>query len=265
VKIAAIQMRCKVGDVAWNLRRSLELIKDAHSKAVDVLCFPESVLDGYACNRPELALCARAMDSREVTEIALAARRFETFIMWTLAEQVEDRIFNSAILFDRSGTIRTVYRKSHLCREENEHLSYHSGNRFATALVDNTRVGTMICFDRHFPEVARSLKLLGADIVLHPTATRAFSPDRDSLNTAMMRTRAYENRIFILSVNQENHGGGSALFAPWGEVVSLAGETEEIMYVEVDTRMTHRDMIDEHPTNRFDLISGRRPELYQIT
>ena len=265
MRIAAIQMRCKVGDAAWNLRRSLELIEDAHSQAVDVLCFPESVLDGYACNRPELALCARAIDSQEVTEIALAARKFETFIMWTLAEQADARVFNSAILFDRSGTIRTVYRKSHLCREENEHLSYHFGDRFATALVDDTCVGTMICYDRHFPEVARSLKLLGADIVLHPTATRAFSPDPDSLNTAMMRTRAYENRIFVLSVNQVNHGGGSALFAPWGEVVSLAGEGEEIMYVDVDTRMTRSDMIDKHPSNRFDLVSARRPRLYEVT
>ena len=264
MKIAAVQMECRVGDVAHNLRHSLELIEEACTHDVDLVCFPESVLDGYACNTPELPECARSTASREVREISLAASKFETFVMWSLPEQAGDAIFNSAILFDRVGRIQTLYRKTHLCREAHEHVSYQLGNGFPTALVDDARVGIMICFDRHFPEVARNLKLLGVDIILHPTATDSFSPDRDSLNTAMMRTRAYENKLFILSVNQANYGGGSALFSPWGEIVTLAGAGEEIMCVEIDVPMMAGDLTDTDPMNRFDLMSSRRPEVYHV-
>ena len=259
MKIAAVQMECKVGDVQENLVHSLELIEESCANQVDMICFPESVLDGYACDRIELANCARSIDSDEVREIASAAKTFEKYIMWTLAEKAEDKIFNSAILFDRTGNIQMVYRKTHLCREANEHLSYTPGDEFPTALVENIRVGAMICFDRHFPEVARNLKLLGVGLILHPTATDWFSPDHESINTAMMRTRAYENRCYILSVNQANYSGGSALFDPLGEVVSIAGGNEEIMYVEID-----KQMIDKNPENAFELISTRQPEIYRV-
>jgi predicted amidohydrolase len=189
--------------------------------------------------------------------VACLARSAGVAILWTLAEAVRGRVCNSAVLFDRRGKIRLHYRKVHLCREANEHRAYRRGDDFPVARVGRTTVGAMICFDRHFPEAARTLRLRGAQLILHPTATDWFRPDSGSLNTAMMRTRAYENRCFILSVNQANFGGGSALFGPWGEVLAMAGRREQILYCSIDM-----NRLRARPRNHFDLLASRRPETY---
>lgn len=259
IRIAAVQMECCLGDVERNLEHSIELIQEACKDDVDIVCFPESVLDGYACNEPELLKYARQINSSEVKQIAGMARKHKVWIMWTLVERVDEKVANTAILFRRDGKIQMTYRKVHLSVDINEHLSYIPGERFSVAQLDHARVGVMICFDRHFPEASRTIRLLGADLILHPAATKWFTPNPESINTAMMRTRAYENRCFILSVNQANYGGGSALFGPWGEILAIAGREEQILFCEMDL-----NLIEEKPDNHFTLIPIRRPETYDL-
>ncbi len=189
--------------------------------------------------------------------MASLAASYHVWIMWSLAERVKRGIANTALLFDREGRIRLRYRKVHLCLEADEHIAYVAGRRFPVVAVEKIKVGVMICFDRHYPEAARELRLKGAHLILHPTATDWFKPDPGSINTAMMRTRAYENRCFILSVNQVNYGGGSALFGPWGEIVASAGEGEEILYWPLDL-----ELIEKMPENFFELLNARRPDTY---
>ena len=135
--------------------------------------------------------------------------------------------------------------------------AYIPGNDFPVVDMEGITVGVMTCFDRHFPEAARTLALKGAELILHPTATNWFTPDPASVNTAMMRTRAYENRSFILSVNQVNYGGGSALFGPWGKVLAAAGKDEEVLKISLDPALR-----DQRPENTFELIPVRHPEAY---
>jgi predicted amidohydrolase len=254
LSIAAIQMRCRKGDVKWNLNHSIELIHRAVGEKVDLICFPESVLDGYACGE---AGHARTVPGKETGAIAKLAASLRVWIMWSLAEKFKNGVSNTALLFDRKGRIRLRYRKVHLCLEADEHLAYVSGVKFPVVAVERIKVGVMICFDRHYPEAARELRLRGAQLILHPTATDWFKPDPGSINTAMMRTRAYENRCFILSVNQANYGGGSTLFGPWGEVIASAGEKEEILYCPVRINLIHK-----MPKNFFELMKARRPDVY---
>jgi len=259
LKVAAVQMEVRVGGVEWNLNHSIDLIHQAAEK-VDLICFPESVLDGYTVRKPEeLALCARPVPGPETDRIAELARFFGVWIMWSLAEKVDDQVANTAILFDRVGNIQLVYRKVHLCCEENEHIVYLPGQGFPVVALEHIKVGAMICFDRHFPETTRTMRLQGADLILHPTATDWFTPDPGSINTALMRTHAYANRCFVLSVNQVNYGGGSALFDPWGQVLAIAGVEEEILFCEVDPKRIHAV-----PENNFKLFERRRPETYII-
>jgi predicted amidohydrolase len=257
LKLAAVQMRCETGDVDGNLARSLELIDRAAELEPDLICFPESVLDGYACRSPDLPNLARSVPSIQTDRISEAAQRHKTWICWSLAESHGEGVANTALLFDRSGNIRLHYRKTHLCREVGETEAYQYGQDLDVVSVDGVDVGMMICFDRHYPETARELRLKGAQLILHPTATIWFTPDPDSINTAMMRTRAYENRCYILSVNQVNYNGGSALFGPWGDVSTVAGEGEEILTCEIDTEELKRV-----PDNHFALLEARRPQLY---
>jgi predicted amidohydrolase len=162
-------------------------------------------------------------------------------------------------LFDRQGQLRLHYRKSHLCTEVNEHIIYQYGQGYPVSEVEKGfKTGAMICYDRHFPEAARTIRLQGANLILHPTATDWFALGSQHINQAMMRTRAYENRCYLLSVNQVNFGGGSALYSPWGDVLAQAGQGEEILLAEID-----HDRLDNRPENTFELLSERRPEIYK--
>jgi len=73
----------------------------------------------------------------------------------------------------------------------------------------------------------------------------------------MMRTRAYENRCFILSVNQVNFGGGSALFGPQGDVLAQASRKEQILHCSVNL-----GQLKARPPKLFELLKTRRPETY---
>jgi predicted amidohydrolase len=251
-------MNCIAGDVDANLAHSIELIDRAAEDGPDLICFPESVLDGYACRDPDLSSLARAVPGPETEQIAEAAKRHGVWICWSLPELQSDLgIANTCLLFDRNGDIQLHYQKSHLCQEVGETQSYRFGESLGVTSVEGVKIGIMICFDRHYPEVARALRLMGAQVILHPSATVWFTPNPRSINTAMMRTRAYENRCYILSVNQANYNGGSSLFGPWGDVITVGEPGEKILTREIDT-----EELDRVPDNHFALMEARRPHLY---
>jgi predicted amidohydrolase len=259
LRLAGAQIEVQPGNIQTNLKRSIEMIEECARHGVDLVCFPECTLDGYAFNFPNLYDLARNIPCQETEQIAGLARKNGIWIMYTLAEKWEGKVANTALLFDRQGVLRLHYRKTHLCSEEGETIAYKPGTELPVATLDHGFLtGAMICYDRHFPEVSRTLHLKGANLILHPTATNWFTPNPEHINHAMMRTRAYENRSYVFSVNQVNFGGGSALYGPWGEVLALAGKEEEILYAEIDLRRIH-DM----PDSRYDLLATRRPDLYE--
>lgn len=256
-KVAAVQMQVSVGDMKWNLARTEHFLHELAPWGPDLVVFPESVLDGYACREPALPDYARTLESSEIQSVCAWAQAAHSWVLWSFPEQGADGIYNTAVLIDRKGIIRLIYRKVHLCAEVGEIQAYHPGREFPVVDMEGLPVGVMTCFDRHFPETARTLALKGAQLILHPTATVWFDPDPASLNTAMMRTRAYENRCFVLSVNQVNYKGGSALFGPWGNVLAVAGRDEEVLKLELDVSLRER-----RPENTFALLPVRRPEAY---
>lgn len=262
IKIAAAQIECEVGNIESNLKKSLAWIEHAAANRADLICFPESILDGYACKQSDLINLSRTIGDGEIHQIQGAARKFGICVMWSFAERVNTRVANTAILINRGGEIIMTYRKTHLCAEFNETVAYVPGDTIDVVAMEGINVGAMICFDRHFPEVARTMRLKGADLILHPTATGWFSSksNQNSINTAMMRTRAYENRCFVLSVNRANDGGGSALFGPGGEVMSVAGPGVEMLYCDLDL-----ELIRHNPINTMELIGARRPSTYMLS
>ena len=257
LRTAAIQMECRPKDLEWNLARTEALAREAAAHGPDLICFPESVLDGYSCATHHLAQRSRPIPGPETERIAHLAREVECAILWSLPELTPEGIYNSVLLFDHLGEVLLHYRKVHLCAEVGEVPAYLPGSHFRVVAYRGVNLGVMVCFDRHYPEAARSLRLQGADLILHPSATVWFKPNQGSLNTAMMRTRAYENRCFVLSINQANFSGGSALFGPWGDVLAVAGEGEEILYIDIDLSAK-----EKRPEGYFEILRGRRAEVY---
>jgi predicted amidohydrolase len=129
------------------------------------------------------------------------------------------------------------------------------------------RVGMNICYDSAFPEAARCLALLGADLIALPTN---WPPGAECMAQHAIRTRAMENAVYYAAVNRvgEERGfrfiGLSSICGPNGDVLAeSSGTEEEILYAEIDPARARRKRIvrvpDKHEIDRF---ADRRPEMY---
>ena len=225
------QLAPQVRDVSANLSR-VKTVLDS-SKDTDLVLFPELFLSGYELGDAQ-AVCID-LDGPEVGVLREAARDNDTAIVVGAAERVTNGVANSALCISRRGELAGVYRKTHLFGAEAG--SYVSGDELVTVELDGRTLGLMICFDVEFPEVARTLALRGADLLVTISANpEAFRRDHE----VFVPARALENGVPHLYVNRVGRqedisfGGGSTVIDPEGTVLAEAGPTgDELLHAEI--------------------------------
>ena len=261
LRVALVQGAPRFGRPDENLERGLAL---AGTVAADLVVLPELWSSGYVFSSHE-EVARLAEDARRgPTGRALlaAARRERRHYVAGFPEVAGGCFFNSAMLVGPSG-VRAVYRKLHLFEREREWFS-PGDLRLEVHRVGPARVGLMICFDWRFPEVARVLALLGADILAHPS-NLVFPNAQEA-----MRTRSLENRVFTVTANRtgvESRPGGRVPFTghsqivdPGGDVVVRAGRSDEAALAwDCDLALSRDKML----TRITPLFAGRRPEFYR--
>ena len=200
------------------------------SERGDLVVLPELFLSGYELSDPE-AVSIR-LDGPEVMELRAAARERGSALVVGVAESTGAGVANSALCISRRGELAGVYRKTHLFGAESD--AYVEGSELLTVELDGRRLGVMICFDVEFPEVARTLALRGADLLVTISANPTeFRRDHD----VFVPARALENGLPHLYVNRvgEQDGiefaGSSLAVDPDGGVVAEAGPDEERLIV----------------------------------
>ena len=225
------QLAPRARDVSANLDRVQAVVGSCDG--TDLLVFPELFVSGY-----ELA-DARAVsidiDGPEVGRLREAARDSGTAIVVGAAERVADGVANSALCISRGGELAGVYRKTHLFGAEAG--SYVAGDELVTVELEGRTVGLMICFDVEFPEVARTLALRGADLLVSISANpEAFRRD----HAVFVPARALENGLPHLYVNRVGRqedvsfSGSSMMIDPEGTVLAEAGPTdEELLHADI--------------------------------
>ena len=189
---------------------------EAKEKGADVALFPEMWSDGYYLPQDERQLrdLAVGKDSDFVNEFRDLAKELQMAIGITLLEAHEPKPLNSVIFFDRTGKEILHYSKVHTCAFSDEGV-LSEGEDFHTADLDfgrgTVKFGSMICFDREFPESARILMLKGAELILAPNAC-----PMEINRLSALRTRAYENMLAVATCNypkgQPDCNGHSTLF-----------------------------------------------------
>ncbi len=260
-RIAFVQGRPGFGATAANLEHGLAL---AATVEADLVVIPELWSSGYvfSSHAEVAALAEDARSGATARALAATARRERRHYVAGFPERHRGRFYNSAMLVGPSG-VRAVYRKVHLFEREREWFA--PGNLpFAVTRVGPARVGMLICFDWRFPEAARSLALLGADVIAHPS-NLVFANAQQA-----MRTRSMENRVYTITANRvgtERRPGGvvpftgrSQIVDPNGEIVACAGKREEVAESVVCDLTRARDKM---LTPRTPLFSNRRPEMYR--
>jgi predicted amidohydrolase len=261
-RIAYVQARPRFGRVAENLERALDL---AEREPADLTVIPELWSTGYVfSSRAEAAALAEDPECGATARaLRAAARRNRRHYVAGIAEKAGGRLYNSAMLVGPNG-VRGVYRKLHLFEREQDWFS-PGDLPLAVHRVGPARVGLMICFDWAFPEVARALALMGADIIAHPS-NLVFPKNAQRA----MLIRSLENRVFTVTANRTGRDvrpigtvsftGRSQITDPRGELLAHSGPTAE------DARAADCDLAlarDKSLTRRTHLIRSRRPSFYR--
>lgn len=249
VRIGQIKVEPQKGALPENHATLLALLDEVSAQRLDVVVTPECFLDGYIASDPSISadeLRQFAIDPRTspyTREVAIWARNNSVWVVYGCTRASRNRVLNSALVYDREGHLALVYDKLHLAEED---LKFAPGQTLKAFDTDFGRCGVMICADRRWPETARTLALQGSQIVFNPTF--GF---RDDLNVCLMRTRSYENQMFIAFT----HPSESLITDPTGTVVCR--ETSGMKRFVVSE-------IDLARTSTFSHLDYRRPDVYQL-
>ena len=201
LKIALLQI-APCGSLEANLEKGREACRMAKIKGADIALFPEMWSNGYDIHdRPaeEWRREAIPADSEFVNNFSRLAGELDMAIGITLLEKYGDGVRNTLVLFDRFGERKLTYAKVHTCDFSVER-NLTPGEAFCVTELDTAcgivKVGTMICYDREFPESARILMLQGAELILVPNAC-----PMEINRLSQLRARAYENMLAVATCN----------------------------------------------------------------
>jgi len=257
--IGYVQTATRFGEKEFNFSQAAELLKNVKA---DLIVLPELFATGYTfVSKDEAAELAEELDGPTLLFLRGLAQETGGVLTAGFVEKEGTKIYNSQALVSERGVIG-VYRKLHLYNREK--LWFTPGNLpLKVYSVKGVKIGMMICFDWIFPETARSLALLGADVIAHganlvlPYCQKA------------MVTRCLENRVFAVTANRigrEKRGeddftftGSSQVTAFNGEVLSSAPENQ----VFIDTVEIEVERAGDKRINKFnDVLADRRKEFY---
>ncbi len=287
LKVAAVAMNGLLGQTKKNLRAIDQWAARAKDSGAELVLFPELVVQGH--NDPKTWYTAEAVpEGRSVEHLCLLAQALNVFLSVGLSEKENDIVYNTQVLVGPEGYIG-AQRKIHLSRDEVIH--YEGGSEMPVFDIGKCRLGTIICYDNTFPEVARILALKGANVLLMPHAARMkmWTDDPASEKEAaayssryfhrIASTRAYENACYAVlcnqagragyvdtypkdSPNQPHHAGGCLIMDPLGEVAartSFKKIQEEILIANLRPEKLWEARSQPNYTLR-----QRRPELFGL-
>ncbi len=259
-KVGYFQFRPLFGKVERNVERVVHALREVEA---DLLVLPELAFTGYYFqNRQEALALAEDPDDSPTVQILTALCKGGNFHLVTgFAERRGDQCYNSALLIGPEGVIH-IYRKLHLFHEE-KHWFDPGDLPPAVTRINGVGIGMMVCFDWIFPETMRTLTLLGADIVCHPSNLVL------SYCQQTMISRCLENGVFAITANRigtdtRAHGrirftGKSQIVAPKGVLLHRGPSRKEELYI---TTIDPREARDKQITSLNHLLRDRRPEFY---
>jgi predicted amidohydrolase len=269
ITVATVQMKPKLGEAEDNLVKMSEMIsKIASQQKVDLIVFPELITSGNELGLRFTELAQR-VPGPTINLMAQRANEYGIFIAFGMAtkERVESVLYNSAVLVGPDGELLDVYNKIHLRGEER--MAFREGYRLPVIETEVGNIGMMIGYDLAFPEVARSLALEGAEILVVLANWEAAQIDEWK---TYARARAYENSVYIAATNRVgedvtlNFGGESMVVGPRGQIyASLADETDPDTGAPLEGYAVARIDLDEVRKYReeFQFIQTRQPAVYK--
>src|SRR5262249_28190897 len=242
-------------------------LREAAGRGARLVVFPECAVTGYCFDCKEEALPhAEPLPGPASDALAAECGRLGVWAVVGLLERAASDLFNACVLVGPAG-LAAPYRKIHLPFLGVDRFTTPGDRPFAVHDLGGLRVGMNICYDGSFPESARVLMLLGADLVVLPTN---WPPGALSTVQYLIQARALENLVYYAAVNRvgEERGfrfiGLSRLVDPFGELLAASSDSAEaILYAEINPERARNKRIVILPRqHEVDRVADRRPELY---
>jgi N-carbamoylputrescine amidase len=272
VTVAAIQSSF-TDDMAKDIARTVDLVGEAARRGAEVVLPPELFQGHYFCRTENEEFFNRAYPTAEhpaVVAMQGAARRLGVVIPTSYFEKDGPHYYNSLAMVNADGAVLGTYRKSHIPDGPGYEEKYYFRPGNTGFRVWETRFGTLgvgICWDQWFPEAARAMVLMGAEILLYPTAIGS-EPAEPTLDTRRLWQRAMTghsvaNLVPIVAANRVGTEGGQSYYGHsficdhFGDIQAEIPDGQEgVILQEVD--------LGEAAKRRaaFGFFRDRRPDLY---
>ncbi len=188
VTVAAIQFACS-WDIADNLDRAERLVREASARGAQIILLQELFATPYFCIEQDarhLHLAESAQDSPLLRRFGRLAAELGVVLPVSFFERAGTAYFNSLAMFDADGAQLGLYRKSHIPNGPGYQEKFYFSPGDTGFRVWPTRFGVLgagICWDQWFPESARIMSLLGAELLLYPTAIGSEPPPAPPLDS----------------------------------------------------------------------------------
>ena len=275
--VAATQMACS-WNIEANIGRAEEMVREAAGKGANIVLLQELFETPYFCpdqKQEHFALAQPFEGNPLIGRFARLAAELGVVLPVSFFERANNAHYNAIAIVDADGTVLGRYRKSHIPQGPGYEEKFYFNPGDTGFRVWKTRFGTVgvgICWDQWFPECARSMALLGADILLYPTAIGS-EPNNPALDSRdhwqrVMQGHAAANMVVLAASNrigvEENDAatmtfyGSSFIAGPTGEKLAEAGREEQAIV----TAAFDLDQIRAMRAS-WGLFRDRRPELYE--
>lgn len=265
IKIGLVQQSCS-DDRTKNLAASIAGIQQAADQGAQLILLQELHTGPYFCQRESADIFDRAESIPGPSTEALSeiAKQRQIVIVASLFEKRAPGIYhNTAVVFERDGTIAGIYRKMHIPEDPgfNEKFYFTPGDLGFTPIQTSVgKLGVLVCWDQWYPEAARLMTLAGAQMLLYPTAIGWGTGEHDAEECrrqrdawiTIQRAHAVANGLPVIVCNRTgfepaktgessgiNFWGSSFVAGPQGEILAQANEKNpEVLVTEIDLART---------------------------
>jgi N-carbamoylputrescine amidase len=278
ITVAALQLPLGSDDEAANIAAVAALVEEAAAQGAQLILPPELFSDPYFCREEDEALFALARPTAEhpsVIAMQALAAKLKVTIPTSFFERDGHHYYNTLAMIGPDGEVQGTYRKSHIPDGPGYEEKYYfrpGNDGFKVWDVPGeggapVKVGVGICWDQWYPECARVMALLGAELLLYPTAIGSEPYDAD-LDTSRMWRRAMighavSNCMPVVAANRIGSESGQRFYGhsfisdEWGDFLAEYGAAETgvlVARLDLARAATHRAGMG--------FFRDRRPQLY---
>lgn len=278
VKVAATQMSCS-NDISENIAKAEKLVREAAAQGAQIILLQELFETPYFCQKEKADYYPYATELEEnqaINHFKGIAKELSVVLPISFYEKKNYARYNSVAIIDADGEVLGKYRKSHIPDGPGyeEKFYFNPGDTgFKVWKTKYAKIGVGICWDQWYPEAARVMTLMGAELLFYPTAIGS-EPQDGSIDSKdhwqmCMRGHAASNLIPVVASNRIgkeededssiNFYGSSFIAGPQGNKIAEANREEETVLVsEFDLDVLESQRIE------WGIFRDRRPELYRL-